>query len=1107
VALLTVVCVWWPARGAGAEAEQARRILSATGVRGGLVVHLGCGEGKLTAALGAGDGFLVHGLDADGADVAAARAHIRSLGLYGKVSAERWVGKRLPYAENLVRLLVADGPGGVAESEAMRVLCPGGVAYVREGGAWKKTVKQRPPQMDEWTHFRHSAGGNMVSRDRLIGPPRHVQWVCGPRFQRHHGIVPTLTTVVSAGGRVFYSIDESPMGLSGMPDQWKLLARDAFSGVLLWKRPMPDWGSRAWSYWTEGHSARFNHPLHVRKRLVASGDRVYVTLGFNAPLCALDAATGRTVMTYEGTRYTDEFVLSGGVLYLAVNDRPQKPWPGEGVQPAPPTKPPAPSRKHIRAVEAATGKVLWKAGPFVGSAGKPDRLGSMHHLNLTAAAGGVFLIDQREVVCLDAATGRRRWRIDRLGQSAPPAGGHTIGTYYHALNGRNLHAMICHGDAVYILHPPEFRGISWPKDRAGILQAVSVATGKELWRHEEAVPIAYLDHPDIFGIGDCVWVPDRKTMSLIALDAVTGKVRRTLSIRKALNVGHHHRCYPNRASQDYIILGRRGAEFVDLATGGLTLHHWARSGCRCGHMLANGLLYRLPDHCRCYMAFQPRGFMAMASEKAAAGFDACLDDADPLEKGPAYGKGAAKEADYGAEWPTFRHDAMRSGMATTDVPASVEPIWQAAVGGEPTSPVVAGGKVFVCTPGDHQVHALEAATGARAWAFTAGGPVDSPPTIHAGLAVFGCRDGRVYCLRAGDGELVWRFRAARGRRRIVAFGQLESAWPVAGSVLAAGRTVYFVAGRASVLDGGVTAYALDLRTGKLLDRRRLGDVQTETKTTGQLPQGALADILTTDGEAVYLRNRRLELSAPVGDVGPADLAALRPQLSAEGGFLNKRWFHRAFWSYRARGIRAGGNLVAFDPRRAYVAAANAAGRNNQSFHIPAGGDRERVIGTDGKGPSWCANPNLQIGGCLLLALEPKSTGGKTAPAAGEAPVGRKGKRARKNRTARPPVAARWRIKQFPLVPWAMVVSGRSAGAAGGTKLFVAGFADRAEQDDPWAHFEARRGGVLYTLSAADGSKLAECALESPPVWNGMAAAGGRLYLAARNGRLICLGGK
>lgn len=49
--------------GYGSEHDLARDILDATGVKGGLIVHLGCGDGKLTAALRVNDRYLVHGLD------------------------------------------------------------------------------------------------------------------------------------------------------------------------------------------------------------------------------------------------------------------------------------------------------------------------------------------------------------------------------------------------------------------------------------------------------------------------------------------------------------------------------------------------------------------------------------------------------------------------------------------------------------------------------------------------------------------------------------------------------------------------------------------------------------------------------------------------------------------------------------------------------------------------------------------------------------------------------------------------------------------------------------------------------------------------------------
>ena len=102
----------------GGYDQKAKQILDTTGIKGGLIVHIGCGDGKLTAALRANDspagdpfrGYIVHGLDTEAKNVAKAREHIRSLDLYGPVSVDRFDGKRLPYIDNLVNRVVADRP-------------------------------------------------------------------------------------------------------------------------------------------------------------------------------------------------------------------------------------------------------------------------------------------------------------------------------------------------------------------------------------------------------------------------------------------------------------------------------------------------------------------------------------------------------------------------------------------------------------------------------------------------------------------------------------------------------------------------------------------------------------------------------------------------------------------------------------------------------------------------------------------------------------------------------------------------------------------------------------------------------------------------------------
>jgi hypothetical protein len=53
-------------------------------------------------------------------------------------------------------------------------------------------------------------------------------------------------------------------------------------------------------------------------------------------------------------------------------------------------------------------------------------------------------------------------------------------------------------------------------------------------------------------------------------------------------------------------------------------------------------------------------------------------------------------------------------------------------------------------------------------------------------------------------------------------------------------------------------------------------------------------------------------------------------------------------------------------------------------------------------------------------------------------------------------------------------------------------------------FVVHKDGRLKVVSAADGSVLAEKQVP-PPVWDGMAIAGRRVYLASQSGELVCIG--
>ncbi|MFC1497606.1 PQQ-binding-like beta-propeller repeat protein [Verrucomicrobiota bacterium] len=1089
---LIIVCLMLLA--VGLHAEDAAEIIKASGVKGGLVVCVGAENPDFVVGLHADDPstssgqvkYLVHCLDVDQKKVAAARKYIQTKGLYGKVSVNVFDGKNLPYADNLVNLIVIRDPGsGIRDigKEIERVLAPRGVAMARKGSGldftggdgaeskrpdpeegldgWTMYRKPVPPSIDEWTHWKHGADGNVVSKDKLVGPPRYVQWQVGPMWQRHHGMIPSFWNMVSASGRIFYIADEAPMSFSGIPGIWRLSARDAFNGKLLWKRDISAWGPWVWSYWTASHQMRFNHPINIRKRMIAVGDKLYLTLGFNTPVSALDVETGEVLKTYEGSEYADEIVMHKGILYMSVNDRDLKPWPGDGANSKPTSTTDIPC-KRVLALDAESGKELWESETFVGTYVGLGRMGAYRHLNLTVSDQGVFIVDEKGVVCLEPLNGKTRWASPRLFTLDPQyKGGH----YYNV----NLHTIVCYAGLVFVQHPMQ-QGTGGYNLKT-VLQALSPETGKELWRYTGG-STGFQDGPNIFGINGLIWIADDTDLDpasiltmkyrsvepsgYIALDPKTGAVKKRLSVSDAFDKAvHHHRCYPDKATERYLIFGRRGAEFIKLDGTESSINHWARSGCRQGPMLANGLFYRFPDHCRCFMGFQPRGFYAFASEDSVGLYKERLTDDNPLVKGSAYGNIPKSEIrNPKSAWPTFRHDPMRSSSTPASVPSKLNIAWEKKIGSNISPPVIADGTVYVSRIDEYQIVALDAVSGEEKWTYIADAKVDSPPTIYGELVLFGARNGWVYCLRASDGELVWRFRAAPGDRLIMAFDQLESPWPVNGSVLVKDGKVVFTAGDSSVLDGGVYVYVLDVETGKLIEKKNFSLEQKDTDI--RVVGSAFSGILVSSGDSLSVREQKISLSTSLASAKAQSSRDRIPGVSAMNGFFDSQWFNRAQWSAG----EATGYLVASDVDAAYYVQAHSY-RGNTAYFVPKGGTDAGILGASRDKSK--ARSDVKYDGVALGRVEGKKKV--------------------------------WEEETFLVCPWSMVVTKEN--------LFTAGFTLVVDKDDPWAAFEGRKGGILTVMDKKTGEKISEYKLESPPVWNGMAAVDGKLFVSCRDGSIVC----
>ncbi|MHC4560701.1 MAG: outer membrane protein assembly factor BamB family protein, partial [Planctomycetota bacterium] len=765
-------------------------LVKSSRIKGGLVVHLGCGDGNETTKLWLNDRYIVQGLDTSDAKVQEARKNIRAAKLYGKVSAYKFDGKSLPYVDNLVNLIVASEKSQVSKEEILRALAPLGMAFVNG----QKIVKPWPTNIDEWNHFLHGPDNNAVAKDSVINAPRSIQWVSGPKWGRSHEELASMSAAVSAKGRIFFIVDKAPLAFIRFAGQWELVARDAFNGKLLWSKGIPRWND---------HLRHFRSgPVHLPRRLVAIGDKVYVTLGLDAPVTALDAAAGKTLRVYEGTEHIEEILVQDSVLYLIVGTS-EAHRKGGGLHMR--GEPEATDFRYVTAINAETGKQLWKKSC-------PDNEFILP-LSLTVKGQSVFYQSTFGVVRLDATSGQELWKTKRqtpskrMSFSAPTA----VATDNVLLCAdRRASAKDAAKDKVeWAVHGWNETG--FPRRAKAVLRAYSVKTGKELW--STGCGEDYNSAVDIFVVDGTVWVGnDYKGYNI-----KTGQQNKELNWKGAPVAMGHHRCYRNKATEGFIFTGRSGIEVVSLDKGWLGNNSWIRGTCQYGIMPCNGLLYAPPDACACFPKVKVSGFFAAAGQRDKDG-KMPFPKKPILEKGPAYGKATTANTYNADDWPMYRHDVTRSGAVSTSVPSSVNKLWSVLIGSRLTQPVCAGGNVFVASTDTHTIHSLSADDGKELWSYTAGGRIDSSPTIYKGMVLFGSTDGWVYSLRASDGRLAWRFRAAPQERQVGVFDQLESVWPVHGAVLVQNDTLYFTAGRSTYLDCGIVLYRLDPCTGKELSR-------------------------------------------------------------------------------------------------------------------------------------------------------------------------------------------------------------------------------------------------------------------------------------------------
>ncbi len=212
---------------------------------------------------------------------------------------------------------------------------------------------------------------------------------------------------------------------------------------------------------------------------------------------------------------------------------------------------------------------------------------------------------------------------------------------------------------------------------------------------------------------------------------------------------------------------------------------------------------------------------------------------------------------WGDDWPTFRHDNARSGISQEKLGLDLSLDWVFIPQHPPEvawpdpnkekprtmfdsayNVAAAGDSVYFASSADNKVYALDAATGEVRWSAFTGGPVRCAPTVSNGMVYVGSDDGYAYCFNAVGGELVWRTRAAFDDKQVIGNQKMISLWPVRTGVLVDNGVAYFAAG--VFPHAGIFVCAVDATDGSLIWRNdTCGAEGAEMEFGGISPQGYL----------------------------------------------------------------------------------------------------------------------------------------------------------------------------------------------------------------------------------------------------------------------------
>jgi hypothetical protein len=316
---------------------------------------------------------------------------------------------------------------------------------------------------------------------------------------------------------------------------------------------------------------------------------------------------------------------------------------------------------------------------------------------------------------------------------------------------------------------------------------------------------------------------------------------------------------------------------------------------------------------------------------------------------------------------------------------------------------------------------------------------------------------------------------------------------------------YAAAGLSTLIDGGAHFYALEPQTGRVVHDRHVEQSRPDlSRDIGEhfAMDGSNIDVLTTDGTHVFcmqeMFDAQLNRIETAWNTRQGDRYLGDDHLMATGGLLDDTGFNRLYWTYGNRWpgfyfmliAPKSGNLLVFDSEHTWATKWFVERNIHSPLFVPETTGYLLFCDKNTTRPFLVGDPDAPqpIKWLPDTLMAPYQYDGRTITDRYDDFSVEVDKGAGFTRSV-------------PTV-WQEYVKVRiEAMALTRDTLFAAGPPDLLKPDDPLAAWEGRLGGLLLAIDPASGRQISRVQIPSPPYFDGLTAAGRRLLLVTRDGKL------